>query len=315
MDLKDRKLIYELSKNSRMTLNNLAKKINTNPTTTLYRLQKLQENEILLGTQAIVDNALLGFLGHRAYLKFSGTTTTKQKEIMQWLSKQKEVSVLTETTGFIDCVIISWTKERLEFHEFIQKLKEKYKEFISYLEISDYIKVHHFVRNYLLENENDTKIITIGSKNKIEDYDELDLKILEMLSKDARKSALDISKELNRQPKTIIERIKKLEHKKIIKGYGINLNIEKLGYEYQKANIIFNKNINYQKILDYVSNIKNSVYVDEATDQYDLELNMEVKNSEERDELINALKDKFLGIKEVKYFKIKKFLKLSYIPV
>jgi len=313
MDLKDKKLIYELSKNSRIPLNLLAKNIGTSSTTTFYRLQKLFENKIILGTQAIIDNSLLGFNGYRAYIKFNGTTT-KEKEILDWLLKQKEVSVLNETNGYIDCVIISWTKERLEFHNFIQRLKEKYQEFISKLEISNYMKVHHFIRNYLLENTNDLEVITIGKENKTEKYDNLDIKILKILSIDARKSAVDISKKLNLQPKTIIERIKKLEKHKIILGYGINLNIEKLGYQYQKANIIFNKNIKYKKIIKYVTNIKNSVYVDEATTEYDLELNLEVKNLEERDKIINQIKDNFGGIKKIRYFQIKKFLKLSYIP-
>jgi len=315
MDIKDRKILYELSLNSRIPLNKLAKIINANPTTTLYRIQKLKDQEILLGTQAIIDNSILGFFGYRIYIRFCGITTNQQKDIFEWLIKQKEVSVLTTTTGAIDCVIISWTKSRLEFHNFVQFFKEKYQEFIADLEISDYVKVHHFARDYLLDTVNNPKIITIGNKEKIESYDDIDIKILQILSIDARKSALDISKEIHMQPKTIIDRIKKLEKKEIIKGYNLNLNIEKIGYEYHKVNIIFNKNINYKKLLNYTSTIKNSVYVDEATTKYDYELNLEVKNSDERDKIVNNIKDEFQGIKEIKYFQIKKFLKMTYIPI
>jgi len=315
MDVKDKKLIYELSGNSRMPLNKLAKAINSSSSMTTYRIRRLFEDKIILGTYAIIDNSLLGFKGFRIYLKFTGTTTSKQEEIFNWLMEQKEVSVLNETTGFIDCSIISWAKKNIDFHNFVKRLKERYQDYISDLEISNYIKVHHFTRDYLLENNNiNNKIITIGEREEIENHDEMDLKILIILSKNARKSSLEISKELKCQPKTVIERIRKLENRKIIKGYGINLDIEKFGYEYQKANIIFTKRINYNKLLSYVSTIKNSVYVDESTNQDDLELNMEVKNYKERDKIINSMRDVFGGLKEVRYFQIKRFLKLSYIP-
>jgi len=315
MDVKDKKLIYELSGNSRMPLNKLAKAINSSSSMTTYRIRRLFEDKIILGTYAIIDNSLLGFKGFRIYLKFTGTTTSKQDEIFNWLMEQKEVSVLNETTGFIDCSIISWAKKNIDFHNFVKRLKERYQDYISDLEISNYIKVHHFTRDYLLENNNiNNKIITIGEREEIENHDEMDLKILIILSKNARKSSLEISKELKCQPKTVIERIRKLENRKIIKGYGINLDIEKFGYEYQKANIIFTKRINYNKLLSYVSTIKNSVYVDESTNQDDLELNMEVKNYKERDKIINSMRDVFGGLKEVRYFQIKRFMKLSYIP-
>lgn len=315
MDLKDKKLLYELSLNARMPLNKLAKKINASSATAFYRMNRLKEEKILLESQAIIDNSLLGFKGYRVYFSFSGATTEKEKEIVDWLIKQKQISILAQATGFIDAVLFCWTKSRLEFHNFVKEFKEKYCEYISIIEICNYMKVHHFARNYLVENSRNDSIITIGNSEEVQDYDETDLKILEVLSKDARATALEISGKIKIQPKTAIARIKKMEKSGIIKGYGITIDLSKIGYEYHKANIIFNKNINYEELLKFTAGLKNSVYVDETTTRWDYELNMEVKNAEERDKIINKIKDEFQSIKEVRYFKMGKFLKLTYIPV
>lgn len=310
----DRRILYELSLNARIPLGDLAKKIRLSPSTTKYRINNLEKEKILLGTQAIIDISKLGFIGTRTYITFEDTTSLKEKEIIDWLLNQKEVSVLTTNTGDIDCITISWTKKRLEFHEFIKRFKEKFHENIKNLEIHNYPKVHHYPRNYLVEEEHSNEIITIGASEEIEKYDELDIDILKLLSDTARMPALEIGTKLNTPAKTIIERIRRMERKQIIKGYSINLNIEKIGYQYEKINILFSKSIPYETLLTYASTIKNTVYVDESTSDYDFELNLEVPGSKERDEIVSDLKNKFGGIRRIQYFKVRKFLKFQYIP-
>ncbi len=60
--------------------------------------------------------------------------------------------------------------------------------------------------------------------------DNIDLHIIETLSKDARTSFRQISKELNVSPDTIIERYNALQEKGIIRGSTIVLNPKEIGY-------------------------------------------------------------------------------------
>lgn len=312
MDLKDKKIIYELSKNSKISLNELSKKVELNKTTTHYRLQKLQQNQTILGTHAIIDYSALGLVGNRAYLNFQNTNTEKEKEIINWLKKRPDVHVLTTNIGFTDIVLISWNENQLIFHELIKKIKEKYHKELQIIEICPYVKAHHFTRNYLL-NTKEFEILTIGNQKKLQ-LDELDKKILETLCDDARQTTLSISNKTKSTPRTIIDRIKKLEKNKIIIGYSINLNYEKLGIEYHKLNIVFGQNINYTKLLSFAAKIPETVFVDETTSKYDFELNLEVKNHSKVEEIIKMIKNEFENIKEIKTFKLKKFEKFVYIP-
>ena len=60
--------------------------------------------------------------------------------------------------------------------------------------------------------------------------DKVDLFIIETLSKDARTSFREISKELNVSPDTIINRYNALQEKGVIRGSTIVLNPKEIGY-------------------------------------------------------------------------------------
>jgi Lrp/AsnC family leucine-responsive transcriptional regulator len=67
--------------------------------------------------------------------------------------------------------------------------------------------------------------------------DDIDLKILEMLRKNARESLANIGKSVELSAPAIGKRVKQLEEKGIILGYSLKLNHEKLGI-HTKAYII-----------------------------------------------------------------------------
>lgn len=66
----------------------------------------------------------------------------------------------------------------------------------------------------------------------IEDYDELDKRIVELLCNSSQGSFRQIAKQLNVHPTTLIQRVKVLESKKVINGYRAKVDYMNLGYEY-----------------------------------------------------------------------------------
>ena len=63
------------------------------------------------------------------------------------------------------------------------------------------------------------------------DLDEKDTQILKHLITDARQSGRQLAHRLGVSTVTMLSRIKKLEDKKIIQGYSVQLNHELLGYD------------------------------------------------------------------------------------
>ncbi len=313
LDLKDKKIIYELGLNARITNKALAKKIMLSESSTIARINRLFEEEILLGTHTLIDNSKMGYQGYRLYFKFFSTTPKEENEILEWLKNNPSVSVLARCFGFFDVAVMSWVKERALFDNLITFLKENFRDKITNLEISLYCETYHFNRDYLFENSPKQRKMIKTGEGKIESYDKLDEKILNLLYDDARKNIIDLSSKLNTPPRTISYRIKQLEKKGIIAGYNINLQTKKIGYTYYKLNIILSKNAKFSDILNFAISNKNVIYLDRTIGVYDLQLNIEIKDNEELQKVIEKIKTTFGGIKELSWFQIDKYLKIVYI--
>ncbi|MBO4348743.1 MAG: Lrp/AsnC family transcriptional regulator, partial [Candidatus Methanomethylophilaceae archaeon] len=66
----------------------------------------------------------------------------------------------------------------------------------------------------------------------LEGYDELDKRIIELLSTSSQGSYRQIAKTLDVHPSTLIQRVKNLESRGVIRGYRANIDYMKLGFEF-----------------------------------------------------------------------------------
>lgn len=67
--------------------------------------------------------------------------------------------------------------------------------------------------------------------NMKSNVDEVDLKIIEMLERDARTSFREIAKELKISEATVYNRVKRMQEEGIIKGYSVKVDPSKLGLD------------------------------------------------------------------------------------
>ena len=116
--------------------------------------------------------------------------------------------------------------------------------------------------------------MTFKSKeaNELENIvlDTLDKMILELLIQDSCLSSRTIAEKLDRSPTTILNRIAKLKENGIIKSSGIELNSEKLGYEWT---VIIEVLVSKGKLVDTekeIAKLPNAVAVYDVTGQTDI---------------------------------------------
>jgi len=65
----------------------------------------------------------------------------------------------------------------------------------------------------------------------MKEIENIDLEILQKLSDNGRKSFRKVAKELDKSPVTITKHIDDLKEKGVIKGFSVNIDFEKLGYD------------------------------------------------------------------------------------
>ena len=117
--------------------------------------------------------------------------------------------------------------------------------------------------------------------------DETDEKILKNLMVDARQSARQLALKLGMSTVTILSRIKKLEKEKIIQGYTVILDHEKLGYSLTAIIEIIAKNDRVVDVEDEISKFENVCGVYDVTGSTDT---LVVAKFKERNELSKFVK-------------------------
>jgi len=312
LSLKDRKLLYELDKNSRQTNSEIGKNIRMNKNTVNYKIKKFEQEQIILSYYTVIDYSKLGYFNFRFYAKFFNTTTEKEQEIIDWLVKNPKAGVVARIETVFDLAFMVWVKNPYEFEKFWFEFKEKFRPYFWNEKVDVFTSVYHFKRKYLINSQESTDYDFIG-ENKIINHDELDLKILRILSKNARIPLIEIAEKLKTPERTIAFRIKKLEKNKIIQGYKANLNYGKLGYEYHKINIHLNKVPKRSELLEFANTQPNIIYYDISNNDYDYEIDVEVKEKQGLLNLLAELKEKF-QVRDIEILTFKKYYKLELIP-
>jgi len=125
---------------------------------------------------------------------------------------------------------------------------------------------------------------------------------------------VDISSEIKLTPKTIIQKIKRLEDKKIIVGYKTVFDLEKLGYKYFKVHFKL-KNVTKEKDRKFrlfVKNNPNIIYDDEVLGGDDFEIELQVKDLNDLRNILDKVYEEFADIirehKIMQYYEEHKFL-------
>jgi DNA-binding Lrp family transcriptional regulator len=298
LDLKDRKLLYELDCNSRQTIQQLAKKIGLSKDAVKYRINRLLKDEIIKSFNAVIDTGKLGFTSYRLFLKFYQLSPEKEKEILSFLQKNNNLVWLVQVEGNWDVNTWFLYKSLEEMNAFWNELLSKYNNYIEKREFGIYSNVTYFSRAYLLKTNKNIFSMPIISLPKEQKIDKSDLKIIELLSKNARMSIVDIAQQTGLTSKTIINKIRRLEKDKIIVGYRAEFNLEKLGWKYYKIHIsTFNSTPEkIKQFKQYIQQNPNIIYNDEVLGGYDIEIEIQIENENKLRELIEDIRERFSNI-------------------
>lgn len=317
LDLKDRKLIYELDCNSRQTIQQLAKKIGLSKDAVKYRIEKLLKEGIIKSFNAVVDSGKLGFYSFRILIKFYQLSPSKEQEIINFLLKNKNLVWLVQVEGNWDINTWFLYKSIEEMNSFWNELIKKYNNYISKKEFGIYTKIIYFRRTYLFEKDKNSFSMPIVSLPKQQKLDESDLKIVELLSANARMSIVEIAEKAGITPKTAINKIKRLENEKIVIGYRAEFDLEKLGYKYYKVHIntLNTTKETIERLNQYIKEHPNIIYHDIVIGGYNVEVEVQIENEDKLRELIEDLRKNFANIiKDYEVLYYYKEYRLRFFP-
>jgi len=317
IDLKDRRILYELDRNSRQSNKQIAKKVGLSEQVVGNRIRRLQELGIIEYFFVKTNPSALGYMHIKIYLRLHNITKEKEKELLNDLSVQKNIYWLSSLRGKYDLVASIYVKNITEFSKKYEEIFGKWRDYILIRNVVVLERAFTYTKAYFIPNQKSEEVVyTVGEETHTQ-IDKTDNNILKILNKNGRKSLIDIAKQLKVSADTANYRINNLKKSGIITGFGVKINYKKLNNYYH---LIFLKlqNMNLQKYKKLESLVRinvNVIIFIKTIGDHDSELEVETTNNDELDELMKTLRDHFVSeIKDYEILEVTREHRMTYYP-
>jgi Lrp/AsnC family transcriptional regulator, leucine-responsive regulatory protein len=296
IDLKDRRILHELDRNSRQSYSQIGKKVGLHKNVVNYRVKRMQEKGIISDFYTVIDTFKLGYNSLRFYITYQNITPSIRDEIINHFVENKYTWWVGSFEGDYDLAVVVWIKDIHDFFSFWETTLNKYQKYFKKQMFSLYCQLRLFRHTFLLESEckkSDREKFEITGGGKKVKTDEIDFKILSLISKDSRHPTVKIAETIGVSVDTVIQRMKNLEKMDVIQGYRVNIDYEKLGYHLFKVNINLNNYSDRGKIINYIKYNSHLIMIDKAIGYYDLELDFLLTDLDHLRSIMDDLSEKF----------------------
>jgi len=317
LDLKDKRILYELDVDSSQSYSQIGKKVKLPKTVVFHRINSLITKGILKNTYSLINFTKLGYTQYKVYLKFQGLNSQKEKEIIDYLIKKKNIMWVTSCRGKWDMTITIISKNIVKFDDILKEIINSYGKFIQDKDILIVSYSPLYSRNYLLPEKEKQEFLYIKNIENLE-VDKIEEDILRILANHSRISVLEIMNKLSLSRDIVSYRIKKMEKSEIILSYRSLVDLEKIGYHLYK--IIFrlynSSKEEESSVISYCKSIPNIVQYIRLVGNWDAEIEVEIENEEKLYSIINEIRNKFDKlIKDYEVLHITEEHKLNFYPL
>ena len=319
IDFKDRKILYQLDLDSRQSFRSIGRKVGLSKDTVTTRVKKMQDEGVIQNFYTIIDTSPLGYTHPRFYLNYQYVTPEIKQEIIDYFVNSKYVGFVHSIEGQYDLALVMVVKNVPRFNYFWERTMMKYRNYFANHVFSLYYRESMYEYSFLLpedkiEKSDRYRVEVFGGENQ-EEIDDLDHKILKIITPNARIPVSEIAQKLDSTAVTINNRIKKLMKKGVIVGFKVNMDFPKLGYKFYKADINLKEPKKRNKIIKYVETNPYLNHIIKAIGYVDLELLFYLENANQLHEIMSDISVKFPdAIKNYSYFSIIKVHKWNYLP-
>lgn len=319
LDLKDRKILYELDVNSRQPNSAIAKKVGLSKQVVGFRIKRLLKEQIISSFHTVIDISKLGFTVHKNFLRLQNLDKGKERELLEFLVQHPEVVWVASCDGEFDLAFGTWARDVAQLDKTLQTLYARFGDCIAEREIATIIRGEYFIRDYLVERKipSDEREAFFGSVPAPAEMDKRDWEILLRLARDARSTAVEIAAEITLSADAVAERIRKLERSEVIRHYHFVPNESIYPYLHYKVLVRFRNTseARMRTLREYCRTNTHIVYIVNSLGPWEFEIDLEVSSIAQFRELLMELKTQFSDIlKDYSVLNVYQVHKYNFCP-
>ena len=299
LDVKDRKLLRAIDLNARLSTAAIGRHIGLSQESVHYRLARLQEQKIVTGFVSLLNFGALGYTGHAVYARFHNVSPKQKDTVFTELSKRNCIYWIAEFGGRFDVAIGILAKNIFQFHDILSDISTKYKDALKDFTVAIRVDLNQYPRDYLVQDTPpDNPPPTFGRYDESHELDEIDFKILEQLSDNARAPCVQIAKEIGISASTITNRIRRMEKQKTIQGYSALIHCEEMDFQsfqlFIKAKDLTEDK--RHKLFSYCNQHKNITFCIETIGEWNFEIIYELKDQKELQKEMMEIRKEFADV-------------------
>src|SRR3989338_2701049 len=182
VDLKDRKILYELDRDSHQSNKQIAKKVSLSEQVVGNRIKRLLDLKIIEYFYVKTNPSILGFMHLKIYLRWHNITKQKEEELIQELNQQEGLFWLASLRGKYDLVASIYVKNIADLSKRYDEIFGKWGSYILERNIVVLEKAYTYSKAYLVPQQKSEEILYSAGGEKSSQLDNLDFKLLSLLS-------------------------------------------------------------------------------------------------------------------------------------
>ncbi|MFA5856759.1 MAG: Lrp/AsnC family transcriptional regulator [Candidatus Pacearchaeota archaeon] len=290
LDQKDYEILRELDYDFSSSFSKIGKKVKLSKNSVALRYDKLKK--VLLHNLVGINTKKIGYTEIKVYYSFDFFNEESEKQIKKEMIKYKNIVWAARYYGNYDLCILFLVDNINDFIIQLNRFNQKFAAKINQKDIEIVSKAYYFRYNFLHEKSIPDYVLIKESEKPIK-LTEIDRKLLKIMRFEPRISIIQLAEKLNLSPKTVSNKIKDLENKKIITGYFISLDCSK--FNHQTFNLLIQlKNHKIENDFEkYIIGMKNIKYIEKMTGTWDYQIDMIYPNMLELQKKIESIKENF----------------------
>ncbi|MBS3118286.1 Lrp/AsnC family transcriptional regulator [Candidatus Woesearchaeota archaeon] len=321
----DYKILSELDSNARQSYGQIATAVGSSKQVVSNHVQMLFREGYIQWFLTAIDFSKVGQIIYKVYLRLMKASEEDELKIVFFLKAHPLVVWLARAEGIYDIAFAVSVREVGELNKLLIDLENQFGRHIFERAVNTILRGEFLNRGYLtdekitgMEKKADFQSTQVSSVENLPVYkpDEVDNKILVLLCRNPRESVVKIAETVPLTADAICKRIKRIEQTGIIKRYLTVLNHNKLDSLHYKVLIRvsdFNEETE-RKFFEFCRVNKNIVFFNKGIGSWEVEIDVEVRTSEEFRRVMRQIKQEFAGsIKEYFSLIIYEILKFEFM--
>jgi len=322
LDLTDRKILYLLGENARLSHTFIGKQLKLKRETVAYRIKRMEEQDFLHGYLSLLNPRQLGFKDYLVYCKLK--TLIHEKDLLEYLFTIPRVTRLKNCSGTYDLQIVFTMRTEEEFLHLFETFINKYHEFIQSYDLLQIVEEKFWGLNLLLpEIDQPSKKIEQKGSTFQKDFlkagaspekrllDNTDLAILDQLKLNSTISIKELSATVRLAPLAVTNRVSRLIRAGVITHFLPLASLQALGYQWWKIFFKF-KNLNHHQFSTFLQLHPQILWFMRLLGKWDYQCSVFAKDNAEFHKVLDEMRTEFAD-NIINYDSIIVFNQLKYV--